>query len=316
VKDRLKELDQRFIRAAAPRVAKTVDEVRTSSEQAVQAVREIDLKDLSNLDQKFANKGALGFFREVPQLMAVVVGVVFILGTIVAARQLGERAQQQESSPGGTTTGGPAAPLSDALGPDVGSAVPAYLATSAQGLTAAAKDDPDGARVALVSLGAYYRPEIAASILSGYVVKRAWVRDPSAGKLSPELPLDVDGDVLLALKGFYSRQAVKQLKAAQDYQRLADTTSSSDAAFKAEYTRLAALSRAEAKAYGSNCACVFSFVVTATPTQLLSLRSRPGVRALEVSGKGQALTDLTITPLVPEATKVVPAPPELVEPPS
>jgi hypothetical protein len=315
VKDRLKNLDQRFIRAAAPRVAKRVDGARSTGEQTVQAFRELELKDLGNLDQRFANKGALGFFREVPQLLAVVVGIVFILGTVVAARQLGERAQGSDTSTGTSTTGGPAAPLSDSLGPDVGSAVPSYLTTSAQDLTEAAKDDPDGARVALVSLGAYYRPEVAASILSGYVVNRAWTRDRSAGKLAPELPLEVSGDLLPALRSFYARQAKGQADAARSYQELADTTTN-DPTFKADYLRFATLSRKQATSYGANCACVFSVVVTATPTQLLSLRSRPGVRALEVGGKGQRLTDLTINPLLPEATTVVPAPPELVDAPS
>ena len=61
---------------------------------------------------------------------------------------------------------------------------------------------------------------------------------------------------------------------------------------------------------------LFAFKETATPTQLMTLRSRPGVRAVEVAGRGAGLTELDISTLLPEVTGVVPNPAAVVDPPS
>lgn len=317
----LGSLDKRFVAAAAPKVARAVDgvgeAVRRTKESAAAVVSETNIRDLNALDDKWATKGPLALFREIPQLLAVITGIVFIVGTLVAARDLQSRQTAEEQAVRTTGDNGSyssAVPATLALGPTIGKPAAAYLSLAANSLTGASQSAPDDQRLSLVTLSAYYRPAQAASILSGYVVNRAWVRATGAGKQAPPLPVEVTGDVKFALSSFYSRTAKGQADAAVQYQELADT--SDDPQYKTFYEQFATLSRKQAQAFGHDCACVFSFVVTATPTQLLSLRSRPGVRSIEVAGKGARLSNLDITTLLPEVNGVVPNPAAVVEPPS
>ena len=312
----LKTLDQRFIAAAAPRVRQAVDRATRTRDAASQLVRDIDLRDLNGLDAKYATRGPLGFFREVPQLMAVLVGLVFIVGTLAVAydKEPRQEADQTVSTDGGTTgTTGPAGAL--ALGPEFGTQTTAYLRHAATSLDAAATGSPDDTRFAMVSLSAYYRPQLAASILSGYVVKRAWVHVASAGKLAPPMIVAIDGDLAAGLKGFYSRQVGSQSMAASAYQQLANDISPTDPQ-KADNQQYADLARKQAAAFKADCACAYAFVVEATPTQLLSLRSRPGIRSIEVGPAGAKLGDLVLTTLYPEVKGVVANQAENAPPPS
>ena len=319
----LRSIDDRFIAAAAPRVARAVQgttaALRRTREAATGVVRDVDLRDLNALDAKYATRGPLALLREIPQLMAVIVGIVFIVGTLAAAHELKTHQQsasdQTVSGPDGSSDGEGSAPAVIALGPTVGTSATSYLRLAAHSLDGAAAGAPDDARLALVSLSAYYRPAQAVSILSGYAVKRAWVRDSTAGKLAPPMPVEVSGSLADALSRFYTRTAKGQAEAATQYQQLADTTTN-DLTYKRFYEQFATLSRKQAQAFGNDCACAFSFLVQATPTQLLALRSRPGIRAIEVAGHGAVLSNLDITTLLPEVKGVVPNAAAVVDPPS
>ncbi|MFN2539944.1 MAG: hypothetical protein ABR549_17570 [Mycobacteriales bacterium] len=311
----LSSLDKRFVAAAAPKVARTVDGFHGAVRRTRDTAASLDLRDMNALDEKYAMRGPLALFREIPQLLAIVTGIVFLVGTLVAAHDLQTRQtardQSVQTGDGGSSS---SVPATLALGPTIGRPATSYLRLAASSLSSAAQADPDEQRLSLVTLSAYYRPAQAASILSGYVVKRAWVRASGAGRQAPPMPLEVSDDLAAALSSFYSRTAKGQGDAAVQYQQLADTTD--DAQYKAFYGQFATLSRKQSEAFGRNCACVFSFVVTATPTQLLSLRSRPGVRAIEVAGKGAQLSNVDITLLLPEVMGVVPNPAAVVDPPS
>ena len=312
----LRTLDQRFIAAAAPRVRHAVDRATRTRDTASQLVRDIDLRDLNGLDAKYATRGPLAFLREVPQLMAILVGLVFIGGTLVVAydKEPRQEADQTVSTDGGTTGGtSPVGAL--ALGPEFGTQATAYLRHAATSLDAAATGSPDDTRFAMVSLSAYYRPAVAASILSGYVVKRAWVHVASAGKLAPPMIVAINGDVAAGLKAFYSRQVISQSRAEAAYQQLADDISPTDPQ-KADNQQYADLARKQSAAFKAGCSCVYAFVVEATPTQLLSLRSRPGIRSIEVGPAGAKLGDLVLTTLYPEIKGVVPNQAENAPPPS
>lgn len=315
----LASLDERFIAAAAPRVARAVDTAGAAARRARQSVQDVDLRDLKALDDRYATSGPLALFREIPQLLAILVGIVFVVGTIAAAHD--RKAQQQAaadqtvtSTDGGAVTTGTPPPVV-VLGPTIGKPATAYLALAARSLDEAATVAPDERRLALVTLTSYYRPQVAANVVAGLVVQRTWVRDGAAGRLAPPMPVEVSGDVSTALRAFYARTAKGQKDAAVQYQQLADTTTN-DPQYKAFYQQFATLSRRQAQAFGSDCACVYSFAVVATPTQLQQLRSRPGVRAIEVAGRGARLSGVDVTTLLPEVRGVVPDPAAVVDPPS
>lgn len=315
----LATLDQRFIAAAAPRVAHAVDTAGERVRRARAAVRDLDLRDLRGLDDRYATKGPLAILREVPQLLAVLAGIVLVIGTIAAAH---DRSTHQQSAADQTVTttdgdtatvGGPTSVV--VLGPTVGKPAAEYLALAARSLDDAAVAAPDEQRLALVTLASYTRPQQAAGVVAGLVVQRAWVRDGGAGRLAPPMPVEVTGDALRALRAYYARTAQGQADAAGQYQQLADTTTN-DPTYKAFYEQFATLSRRQAQAFGHDCACVYSFAVLATPTQLQQLRSRPEVRAVEVAGRGARLSGVDVTTLLPEVKGLVPNPAAAVDPPS
>jgi hypothetical protein len=310
---RLRDLDQRFIAVAAPLVARWADGLRVRRQgtaRRVSGAREIDVRSLATLDERYASRGLLGFFREVPQLMGVVIGIVFVAGTLSALSQKDSHARDQGVLDPGTTatTGalpGDPATTGDALGPAVGDSVSTYLNEAARNLAAVTANSPDDQRVTLVSLGAYYRPAQVASILSGYVVREVYIRDPGAGKDAGQFPLEIKGALLSDLAKAYARTAAAQADSRGKYQMLADTTVEGDP-YKPFYEGYARTAAKQAKDYAGGCACVFSALVVATPTQLTSLRARPGIRSLEVAAKGLDLRDLQVMPLLPEVKGIVP----------
>jgi hypothetical protein len=316
VSDFLRDLDRRFVRSAAPRVARWVDALSlhrsTAAPGAPKAkqARDLDLRNLRSLDERYASSGALGFFREVPQLMGVVIGIVFVAGALAALKEHDSSSSSQQSVVDGSTTGtgtGTGTAGTGVLGPAVGDSVSTYLTAAARNLTAVTVNAPDDQRFALVSLGGYYRPAQIASILSGYVVKQVYLRDAGAGKDAGQFPLVIKADLVGDLKKAYARTAAAQALSRTKYQMLADTTDAGDP-YKAFYQHYADVARLQATAYGSTCPCVFAAIVSATPAQLTSLRSRPGIRALEVAGRGLEVRDLDVTPLLPEVKTIVPEP--------
>jgi hypothetical protein len=303
----LQDLDRRFIAAAAPRLRRLVDRLHSPE------LRRPDLTNLGALDARWANRGALGFFREVPQLMGVLIGIVFVAGTLAALVQHGSSSSAQQT----VVDGGGAAPdepASTTLGPAVGDSVTSYLATAANGLGAATRHAADRPRLALVSLTGYQTPAQLGHLLAGYPVQQVWLRDPLAGPDASQLPLAVGRDLLADLRSAYARTAATEAISQAKYQMLADTTEAGDP-YKPFYRHYAQLAAQQARAYRQDCACVFAALVAATPAQLDILRGRRGVRGLELAGAGLTAADLTVTPLPPEVTGIVPDS-SSVEPPS
>jgi len=315
----LASLDQRFVAVAAPRVARAVEAAGAAARRTRESAQSVDLRSVRALDEKYASSGPLALFREIPQLLALLVGIVFVVGTIAAAHDRSAHRQTAAEQTVTTTDGDtvtPGGPTSVVvLGPTVGKSTEAYLALAARSLDDAATAAPDEQRLALVTLSGYYRPAVAANVVAGLVVQRAWVHDSTGGKLAPPMPVDVTGSVSASLGAFYARFARGQAEQVRQYQELADT-SKTDPAYQKFYEEFATLSRRQAQAFGHDCACVYSFAVVATPTQLQQLRSRPGVRAVEVAGRGARLSGVDVTTLLPEVTGVVPNPAAVVDPPS
>ena len=53
---------------------------------------------------------------------------------------------------------------------------------------------------------------------------------------------------------------------------------------------------------------MYAVLVTATPVLLLSLNARPGIRAVEVAGRGLGVLQVQVQPLPPEVEGIVPRP--------
>jgi hypothetical protein len=311
--ERLRGLDGRILPAAATRVAALAEALAVRRERAVHWRRNLDLATLKQLDARYAGSGPLAFLRDVPQIGFVLIGLVFLAGTgtAVTREAAKNRLSQQQSV---TAVPGPAntvtAPAgSGTLGPAVGEKVPAYLATAAKGLAQAAKSAARGDRVGLVSFSAYQTPTRVRSMLAGYHVLRIYLRAQEGGREAAQLPIEVRGDLGTTLTRAYAQVARGRLDAQRAYQGYVDSltvTTKEDQAFKDLYATFARSTRLEARAYQRGCACVFAALVSASPPMLEQLRSRPGVRGIEVAGKGMSLPDLQVRPLLPEVRGVVP----------
>lgn len=301
---RLRDLDDRWLPRAAARVRRGVDLLTLGRETGAELVASFDLE---HLDDRLGRGPLRGLHRH-PVAVLLVALAVASAGVGVAVDR--ERGQGSRSAPEPPAAGVEALP-GVALGPAVGEDVAGYVRTTTEGLVRAVRDDPTRSRVALVSLAAYLTPEGAGVVLGGYTVPRVFLRAPAAGANATSLPVEVRGSLLAALHKAYADTARSRSAAATSYQGFVDTlkgSSPEDVRFRRLYTAFAQAARAEAKAYGGDCACVYAALVVATPAQLLTLRQRPGVRALELAPAGSTLAEVQARPLPPEVQGTVPRP--------
>jgi hypothetical protein len=319
----LRDLDQRLVPRLAERLARLADGMAARREQA-RRLQPAGVRSLRDLDDRYTRRGPLALLREVPQLGFVVIAGVFLAGTGTAvSREAANNRRADQQTVLAPVTAPTELPGEEAgsstLGPEVGATVPAYLTHAAQGLAAAARSAPTTSRTALVSFTGYETPAQVEAMLSGYQAVRLYLRARAGGKDAAQLPVDVRGGALAAtLTKAYAQAAAGRVAAQKAYQGYVDSlevVTKEDQAFKDLYAAFARSTGVEAREYGRGCACVYAAVVTATPTRLLQLRSRSGVRGLEVAGKGLALPDLQLLPLLPEVTGVVPQQQAAADPP-
>lgn len=311
---KLRDLDDAFVPRLAERVSRTADRLAVRRER-LRAAGRPDAASLRGLDQRLTSRGPLALVREVPQLGFVVIAAVLLAGVATARSQEAERTRAEQREQSAVQTVDPATGEEGedvavtALGPEVGTTVTAYTTAAALNLRQAALKGGDGPRVALVTFGAYRTPVQVRELLQGYPVVRAYLHAAAAGKNAVQLPVEVKGDVLASLTEAYRTTVQQRTTAQQEFQGYVDTisvTTKEEQVFKDYYVAYAKASGIEAREYQSGCACVFSALVTGTPGQLLQLRSRSGVRAVEVAGPGLTAADLQVRPLLPGTTGVVP----------
>jgi hypothetical protein len=308
---RLGDLDEKLVPRAASRLRSLSDSLRSRTHRMVAAGRGLDLRRLEALDDRFAVRGPLALFREVPQLALVVVGLVFLAGTGVAASQRHARAREQDPSAVVQAPPGPAGiPAARTLGPAAGEQVSAYLQTAAASLAAAERGSTGGTRVALMSFGSYRTAAQAAAMLSGVGVLRVYL---AAGRDAAQLPVNLDSadaDLRAELARSFTRIAQERLREEQSFTSLAASITVStqqDRDFRDQYVAFARTTGVEARSYARGCACVYAAVVTGTPGQLRALRARAGVRVVQAAAAGMAISELQVLPLLPETKGAVPA---------
>lgn len=301
---RLRDLDDRLLPSAATRLRAGVDALEARRDQARQLAEGLRP---SELDTRFADVRLVTRLRAQPYLAGLAALALLVAGLGAAAVVDRERLPAVGSAP--VDVGERPGP--DVLGPAAGDQTGRYEQDATAGLVRAVQGDPASPRVALVSLAAYRTPAETAALLSGFTVDRVFLRARAAGAEAAALPVDVQGKLLLALERAYADTARNRRAAALSYQGYVDTlngTSEEEAGYRALYAAFARSSRIEAREYGAGCACVFAMLVTASPAQLLTLRARPGVRAVEVAEPGLTAGLVQVQPLLPEVVGVVPRP--------
>lgn len=310
---KLDDLDTRYVARAADRVGRAARRLAERRERTTAAVQAADVRSLRSLDTRYTAKGPLALVREVPQLGFVAIAALLFAASAAVVEQTSaqnrERARasatDQTVVPG--SDGGVQLAGRSSLGPDVGDNTSRYQNTSIVSLREAAKQK--GNRVALVSLTSYLTPTQAAETFSGILVTRVYLRARAAGKEAVQLPVDIKGQLMSDLTKQYAALVPLREAARKSYQGYVDTltvTTKEEESFKELYAQFARSSAVEAREYSNGCACVFAVVVSAAPDQLVALGSRPGVRIVDVAGKGLKTAELEIRPLLPEIRGVVP----------
>lgn len=304
---RLQQLDERYLPGAAAWLRARLDAADAVVERGRHALARWDVEAL---DARFAGRAPLTLLRTQPVLALCVVGALLVAG--IGAVVVQEHHDKPRTSHAATELPGQGGvPAGAVLGPAVGDSTRDYVRKASAGLVDAVRAAPGATRVALVSLSAYRTPEQADALLSGFAVRRAFLRAKAAGKEAAALPVEVQGPLLPALRSAYAQTAHSRALAQKSYQGYVDALhadSTQDRAFRDLYAAFARSSGVEAHEYAHDCACVYAVLVTATPVLLLSLNARPGVRAVEVAGSGLTVLQVQVQPLLPEVEGIVPRP--------
>lgn len=300
---RLHDLDDRFVPQAALRLRAAVDAAGRARARLLRTAEELR-PDV--LDQRFPDVVLVSRLREQPVLAGIAALAVLVAG-LGAAAVVDRDHDDRSVVPAGVDVGERPGP--GTLGPATGVRTDVYERAATQSLVKAVQRDPATPRVALVSLAEYRTPKETVALMAGFSVDRVFLRARAAGKQASALPVDVRGTLSSALQRAYADTARNRQAAATSFQGYVDTltgSSKEDKAFRTLYASFARSSRVEAQEYARGCACVFGMLVTASPAQLLTLRARPGVRAVEVAEKGLTAALVQVQPLLPDIIGVVP----------
>jgi hypothetical protein len=194
------------------------------------------------------------------------------------------------------------------IGPAPGASVATYLTRANYDLRHFGEIAAGRPAYAVVDLAHYEVPARAASVFAGTKVVRAYVRVPS------RLPTEVRSVPLTGLDqlttgiGTAAQVAAATAKSYAALLASFHPASRSDRVTRARYAeqRHAALVEAARLARPAKCRCVFAMVVLADIGQLATLSHHADVRVIDPTSPVIPLTGLTVRPLEPEVTTVVP----------
>ncbi|MCW2545324.1 MAG: hypothetical protein JWM40_2876 [Frankiales bacterium] len=300
---RLRELDDRFIPAAAARI-RTWTTRFTGERSRIQAKKGgLTQVRLADLDSRYAGKGPLAIVREIPQAGFVLIAAVFLAGTATAVVR---HQPAPHSAPAVDVTLGsqPAVPSGNRLGPDIGQTTEDYEKTSHEDLEKVAAHSPDASRLALVAFSDYRTPAQLATLLGSYDVRRVYLRARNAGPDAAQIPYEIKGELGASLQRAYADIALSRLELRRSYLAYVATTKN-DKVYQADYQHYADSAGREVVAYQHLCACVFSAVIEAPASALLGLWTNLDIRSVQVADRGASMGKLLVTPVLPETTGLV-----------
>ena len=194
------------------------------------------------------------------------------------------------------------------IGPTPGTSVSVYLTRASVDLRHYGEIAARRPTYAVVDFRRYLTPAQALRVLGSVSVVRAYVRVPSKLGTPPRsVPLTTGSELGT---GMLTAAAVAKATA-KSYAALLKAlhpTTRSDRLVKRRYAsqHRAAVVEMKALAHPGSCACVFAFVVHTGVQALGTLAHNPAVRVVDPAPPVVSLTGLTVLPLQPEYTSVVP----------
>jgi hypothetical protein len=248
-----------------------------------------------------------GALRGEPALAGSIL-VVFAASVLLGTFGTGPDNGQTHTQPLAVPSAPPAAVAT--IGPSPGTSVSVYLTRASADLRHYAELATRRPTYAVVDLRDYTRPDQALQLVTGISLVRAYVRVPSHLDTQPRsVPLTTGGDLGTGLR----TAATVARATAKSYAALLKAlhpTTKSDRLVKRRYREQhrAAVVEARRLSHPSTCTCVFAFVVHASAAQLGALTRDPAVRVVDPAPPVVGLSGLTVLPLQPEFTSVVPRP--------
>jgi hypothetical protein len=240
--------------------------------------------------------------EEEPALTASV-ATVLVAAVLVAAFG-GDRTLDSDRH---ATTRPLSPPLVATIGPPPGTSVATYLSRAEFNLRHFGTIAASRPTYAVVHLERYLTPAQAGAVAAGIRVERAYVRVPAA---LPTIYRSLSVTTLGQLDEEMAAAGRSATEVAESYKALIEALrpTATDRKVRHQYVlnRRASLLESRALSHPDRCACVFAVVVRGTFDQLAQLAGRDGVRAVDPAPAVVPLSSLTVFPLQPQVTTVVP----------
>jgi hypothetical protein len=213
---------------------------------------------------------------------------------------------------GGTPTPASAlpVPVTTTIGPTPGASVATYLTNASFDLRRFGESAHGRAGYAVVDLRHYLLPAQVETLFGGLEVVRAYVRAPAKGLPTQvhAVPLQNTFGPLAAGMQASGRLAAATAHTFGELVAQLKPRTPQDRLLRGRYALQQRASSYEAGqlAAPATCACVFAVVVHASSNDLLRLASASEVRVVDPASADVSLNTLTVFPLEPEITGVVP----------
>ena len=195
------------------------------------------------------------------------------------------------------------------IGPAPGTSIAAYLTRASVDLRHYGEIAARRPTYAVIDFRHYLTPVRALAVIGDVDVVRAYVRVPSKLPTQPRsVPLTTTGSELRT--GILTAATVAKATA-NSYAALLKAlhpTTRADRLVRRRYAQQRAAAAVETRRLSKpdSCACVFAFVVHAGVGQLGALVRNPEVRVVDPAPPVVSITGLTVLPLQPDYTTVVP----------
>jgi hypothetical protein len=201
-------------------------------------------------------------------------------------------------------------PVTTTVGPTPGTSVATYLTNASFDLRRFGESARGRAGYAVVDLRHYLLPTQVETLFGSVEVVRAYVRAPAKGLPTQvhAVPLQNTFEPLAAGMQASGRLAAATAHTFGELVAQLKPRTRQDRLLRARYALQQQASTYEARHLSTpaTCACVFAVVVHAGSTDLLRLASASEVRAVDPASADVSLNALTVFPLEPEITGVVP----------
>jgi hypothetical protein len=201
-------------------------------------------------------------------------------------------------------------PVTTTVGPTPGTSVSTYLVNASFNLRHFGESSRGRAGYAVVDLRAYLRPGDVATLFSGVDVVRAYVRAPAKGLPTQvhAIPLQHTFDAMTGGMQASARLAAATAHTFGELVAQIKPHTATDRLLRSRYALQERASSFEAQRLvtPASCACVFSVVIHADDATMLRLAGISQVRAVDPASADVSFNTLTVFPLEPEITGIVP----------